>query len=131
MGGAQKSEIDGRDPLVKCDHLRALDQQGPSGSRVRLPAPTDETGSGRSYCEVKPRFATKSKPQEWGDKVHEADGGDDNIGPRPQHGQSILAEELFGLMCREGVSSAWDDVSGKVVGPKIGRRGEEVGDGVL
>ena len=55
----------------------------------------------------------------WVDLVHEEDGGDDKIGPRPQCGIDILKEELDALSFKDGVAYARDDVTGTVLLPDL------------
>ena len=51
-------------------------------------------------------------PDDWVDAVHEDDGGEDSIGVRPQSGAHILREAMYGLVCRNTMWKAWDDVTG-------------------
>ena len=50
-------------------------------------------------------------PSDWVDTVHEEDGGNDEFGVRPQSGVKILKEAMYGLVCRNSIWKAWDDVS--------------------
>ena len=86
---------------------------GPLGSMEGSPPHTDETGGYMETNEDASGTVPMSKPLSWSDSIHEADGGDDEVGPRPQNGQSIFQEELCSLMVRHGCMEAWDDVSVK------------------
>ena len=50
-------------------------------------------------------------PSDWVDTVHDEDGGEDLIGVRPQTGVQVLKEAMYGLVCRNSIWKAWDDVS--------------------
>ena len=54
-------------------------------------------------------------PAHWLDNKHEADGGADRVGERPQNGQRELAEQINGLMRQEGLATAWDDVTQQIL----------------
>ena len=62
------------------------------GSVAGAPPHTGETCRCKSIEQANLRIAAESKPMSWTDLVHEADGGDDDVGPRPQNGQDILVE---------------------------------------
>ena len=51
-------------------------------------------------------------PIDWVDTVHDEDGGEDVRGARPQTGVQVLREAMYGLVCRNTIWKAWDDVSG-------------------
>jgi hypothetical protein len=57
-------------------------------------------------------------PKHWVDQVHEADGGADVVGSRPQRGIEILQSELDMLTMRNGIACAKDDVSGEELLPE-------------
>ena len=68
-------------------------------------------------------FANRSEPigkwpKHWVDHVHEADGGMDVVGSRPQRGIEILQAELDMLPMRNGMTYANDDVSGEDLLPE-------------
>ena len=67
-------------------------------------------------------------PEHWVDCVHEEDGGSDDRGVRPQHGITILNEELDALTFKNGIAVAKDDVSGNDLVPALVRtaRDEEI-----
>lgn len=50
-------------------------------------------------------------PADWVDIVHEEDGGCDDRGVRPQKGAEILRDVMYGLVCKNSIWRAWDDVS--------------------
>ena len=50
-------------------------------------------------------------PKHWVDIAHEADGGSDRFGHRPQDRRDILDEMLAGMNCKNDAEVAWDDVS--------------------
>lgn len=50
-------------------------------------------------------------PPTWEANIHEDDGGDDSVGLRQQHGQQLLRDELLGMLQRDGVLGAWDEVN--------------------
>ena len=56
-------------------------------------------------------------PADWVDTVHEEDGGDDSLGVRPQSGVEVLKDCMFGLICKNSIWQAWDDVSNAVLNP--------------
>ena len=56
-------------------------------------------------------------PPDWVDAIHEEDGGDDSLGVRPQNGVNILKECMFGLVCKNSIWQAWDDVSNAELNP--------------
>ena len=60
-------------------------------------------------------------PEHWVDCVHEEDGGSDDRGVRPQHGITILKEELDALTFKNGIAVAKDDVSGNDLVPALVR----------
>ena len=41
------------------------------------------------------------------------------MGPRPQDGREIMKEELSIMMKKNGDVQAWDEISGKALGPKL------------
>jgi hypothetical protein len=43
--------------------------------------------------------------------VHDEDGGDEANGVRPQSGVDVLKEAMYGLVCRNSIWKAWDDVT--------------------
>ena len=98
-----------RDALKQIDG-RSADHLGSVGSS---PSHADEAGGRNSNIEEFHRIATKPKPRNWNDTIHEQDGGFDEIGPRPQDGRQILVDEIMGVMQRDGVATAWDDVTNK------------------
>ena len=65
-------------------------------------------------------------PEHWADKLHESEGGRDIFGSRPQLGQSICKEEIFGLMIKNGQASAWDDVTEKYLDPELVQQARQV-----
>ena len=46
-------------------------------------------------------------------------GGDDAIGTRPQNEQLLLRQEVDALLSKDGITEAWDDVSGKSLKPEL------------
>ena len=88
-------------------------QRGPFGVRARLTPCTKETGSRNCINTNIPRTAAASKPPGWKDNIHELDGGDDEICPRPLTGQALLREELHSMMVKDVLIKAWADVSNK------------------
>ena len=62
-------------------------------------------------------------PDNWGDSVHEADGGCDepgmHISGRPQDGSEIIRQLLSKLSQKEGLDIAWDDVTNEDLDPQL------------
>ena len=56
-------------------------------------------------------------PDNWVDMMHEREGGDDILGPRPQNGIELLQSERDALTMRNGIAGAKDDVSGAELMP--------------
>ena len=59
------------------------------------------------------------EPPSWTDTIHEDEGGDDSVGERQQNGQAILRDELHGMLQRDGIIEAWDEVSHKPLDPTM------------
>ena len=91
----------------------------PKVSTAGLLPRADETSSHDYYDQKMQKAVAKSKPQEWVDRIHEEDGGDDEIGPRPQNGQALLRDALKGMVDKNGWSDAWDDVTNKKLDPDL------------
>ena len=58
-------------------------------------------------------------PESWCDPVHEANGGNDKFGSRPQRGIEILKGELDSLIIKDGIAVAKDDVTGAELVPDL------------
>ena len=65
-------------------------------------------------------------PSDWVDAVHDEDGGEDLLGVRPQTGVHILKEAMYGLVCKNSIWQAWDDVSNAELNPEDVRKASEL-----
>ena len=80
----------------------------------------DEAGMHSSARMSRRYLSAIVKSQKWKDEVHEEEGGNDLIGPRPLDGRKIMEEETVKLISSingisgisEGGKAAWDDVTG-------------------
>ena len=61
----------------------------------------------------------RDRCQHRNDLVHEEDGGNDDVGPRPQRGIELLEDELASLTFRNGIAFARDDVTGTELVPDL------------
>ena len=65
-------------------------------------------------------------PDNWGDSVHEDDGGCDEVGMSiggcPQEGCDILKHLLAKLSNKDGQDIAWDDVTNEDLEPQLVRK---------
>ena len=68
-------------------------------------------------------------PSDWVDDVHDEDGGEDLLGVRSHTGVQIFKEAMYGLVCKNSIWQAWDDVSNAELNPSDVK--PEAGDGVL
>lgn len=93
---------------------------GPSaGSMVGSLPHTEETGGHEVNTQDTSGNVPKSKPLSGRGDIHETGGCDDEIGPRPQSCQQLLADELMSLMVKDLQVTAWDDVRWKLVDPQL------------
>ena len=106
----QKAE-DGRVDSIAVPTMSSLQIQGFISSLSNF-----EIGSVREL--VKMTKPIGSWPDHWVDMMHERDGGDDILGPRPQNGIELLQSELDALTMRNGIACAKDDVSGAELLPE-------------
>ena len=60
-------------------------------------------------------------PGHWVDVVHEADGGSDRYGMRPQDGREVHRHTMNAFFVKEGQAEAVDDVSGESLRPDLVR----------
>ena len=58
-------------------------------------------------------------PSDWADGEHDEDGGDDRYGVRPQQGVEAFKEGMYGLVCRNTIWKAWDDVTSASLMPRM------------
>ena len=78
-----------------------------------------EVGSVRKVSDK--RMPIGCWPSHWMDDMHEADGGSDTVGPRPQRGIEILQHELDMISWKNGIAYARDDVTGVELNPDLVR----------
>lgn len=58
----------------------------------------DETGSHSSPALNRRQLMAIVKCEKWKDDVHEDEGGNDAIGPRPQDGRDMMKEETENII---------------------------------
>ena len=78
----------------------------------------DETGSYSSRPLTKSYLSSVANIEACTDRVHEEDGGHDQVGPRPQDGRRIMEEERQTWVGETMGGTAWDDVTGAVLDPE-------------
>ena len=98
---------------IDCVMMATSDVLGPLVSVEGLPPHADEAGSRRNNQANNPRTAMLPNPLVWRDGTHEEDGTLDTVGDRQQDCRQLLRDEFTGVLQKDGVMEAWDDVSGK------------------
>lgn len=131
MAAERKSNIVSNDPtnnaadfmkeLMKefgCVRVAGSHVLGPLGSVEGLLPHADEAGWHKDNNKNDSETVPMPKPQWWKDGVHEEDCVFDMVGERRQDGRQLLKDEMIGVLQRDGVVEAWDDVSGKYLDPE-------------
>ena len=50
-------------------------------------------------------------PKDWIDGIHAEEGGADNYGMCPQLGAEVTEDAMYGLICKNSLWKAWDDLT--------------------